>query len=173
MKSRVKIGAIVSVIGIMILFINCEWYFRNSDDPGVIQTPGISGGGSPGDSGGGSSGGSNPLKPPSGGGAPSSEGTGSVAIQFWTNDTATLATNPGSATLSRGAGDTATITAADGDWTDYTWTLNGPDIIGLEENAPTYTFNSTSRSDGTYTIGLRVKKDDAWYSTTVTVTVTE
>jgi hypothetical protein len=109
----------------------------------------------------------------SGGGAPSSEGTGSVVIQFWTNDTATLATNTGSATLSRGAGDTATITAVTAGYSDYQWSLNGTPLAGPAGTATSYPFDSTSRSNGTYNVGLRVKKGNEWYSTIIIITVTD
>jgi hypothetical protein len=95
-------------------------------------------------------------------------GTGSVTIQYWTDDTAALATNTGSATLSRSARATATITAAGSGYSGHQWTLNGTPA----GTATTYTFDSTWKGNGTYYIGLRVQKNSVWYSTTITITVT-
>jgi hypothetical protein len=96
-------------------------------------------------------------------------GTGSVTIQYWTDDTAALATNTGSATLSRSASATATITAVGSGYSGHQWTLNSTPA----GTAATYTFDSTLKGNGTYYIGLRVQKNSVWYSTTITITVTD
>jgi hypothetical protein len=95
---------------------------------------------------------------------------GGVVVQYWTDNTATLATNTGQATLSRGAGQSALITGTGG-YSEYQWFLNGTVIAG-SEGAATYTFASAGRDTGIYTIGLRVQKNGAWYSTNITITVT-
>jgi fibronectin type 3 domain-containing protein len=98
-----------------------------------------------------------------------STGTGSVVIQYWTDATAALATNTGQATLSRSAGATATINAAGSGYSDHQWSLNNADA----GTAASYTFDSALKSNGTYYIALVVKKENIWYSTTITITVTD
>jgi hypothetical protein len=106
-------------------------------------------------------------------------GTGRVVIQYWVSDVndATLATNTGAATLSRGAGETALITAATTGYTNHQWTLNGIDVPGAEGTASSYTFDSAGKGNGNYIIGLQVQKGTGgasapWYSTPITITVT-
>jgi hypothetical protein len=106
---------------------------------------------------------------------PPPEGTGSVAIHFWTNgNDADLVTNVSSVELSRGAGNTAVITAktsSDG-YSNHQWSLKGTDVTAPEGTAETYTFSSVSRSNGDYTVGLRVEKDGIPRSTIITIEVT-
>jgi hypothetical protein len=71
----------------------------------------------------------------------------------------------GPVAVSRSAGGTThisgiTITG----YSDYQWTLNGIDIAGPLGTASSYTFDSAGKGNGEYIIGLRVKKDNAWYS---------
>jgi hypothetical protein len=114
-----------------------------------------------------------------GGGAPgpSPEGTGQVVIQFWTNNNDALLTNTAWATLSRSENGFFKSLLIEGTagYAAYRWTLNGADIAAPEGTAASYTFDSTSRGNGTYTVGLRVQKGDgahaSWHSTTITITV--
>jgi hypothetical protein len=108
-----------------------------------------------------------------------SDGSGSVAIEFWTNKAdSTLLTNIPGATLSRtgsnGVPKQALITGTTG-YSAYQWSLNGIDIEGEAGTAPQYTFNSALKGDGQYTIGLKVKEGNGanapWYSTSITITV--
>jgi hypothetical protein len=106
-------------------------------------------------------------------------GMGKVVIEYWVSDVtdATLATNTGSATLSRGAGETALITAATTGSSNHQWTLNGIDVTGAEGTAPSYTFDSVGKGNGNYIIGLDVQNGTGganapWYSTIITITVT-
>jgi hypothetical protein len=100
------------------------------------------------------------------------EGSGSVAeIQFWTDKAdSDLVTSVSSVELSRSAGETAVITAATDGYSDYQWTLNGSTVTP-DGSADTYTFNSALKGNGKYTVGLTVKYDNEWYSTTITITV--
>jgi hypothetical protein len=111
---------------------------------------------------------------------PSTDGSGAVAIQFWTDkaDSALLTDTPG-ATLSRtGSNGVPTQAVIQGttDYSAYQWSLNGIDIEESKGGKEAfYTFKSALRGDGTYTVGLRVQENtDAnapWYSTTITITV--
>jgi hypothetical protein len=107
-------------------------------------------------------------------------GTGKVVIEYWVSDItdATLATNTGSATLSRDAAETASITAATTGYTNHQWTLNGIDVTGAEGTASSYTFDSAGKGNGNYFIGIQVQKGTGganapWYSTMITITVTD
>jgi hypothetical protein len=94
-------------------------------------------------------------------------GTAKV-IYTWVNEH-TIVTSDTSATLSRGANESLTVTVSGSGYSDYQWSLNGSDLNGA--TAASYTFSSAGQGSGNYTIGLRLKKDNAWYSTQVTVTV--
>ncbi|GHV26816.1 hypothetical protein AGMMS4952_07500 [Spirochaetia bacterium] len=104
-------------------------------------------------------------------------GTSTVTVNLWTNDAAILATAD-SVTLSRAASQTALITGPSGaEYTNHQWSINGIDVAAPAGTAPAYTFSSLGRGNGTYYVGLQVKSDlgsadNAWYLTTITITVT-
>ncbi|GHV28708.1 hypothetical protein AGMMS4952_13090 [Spirochaetia bacterium] len=94
-----------------------------------------------------------------------------MTVNLWTNDTTILA-SPSSVTLSRSASHTALITGPSGaEYTNHQWSINGSDVAAPKGTAPTYTFNSPGKGNGIYYIGLQVKKGNAWYSKTITITV--
>ncbi|GHV25762.1 hypothetical protein AGMMS4952_04370 [Spirochaetia bacterium] len=99
--------------------------------------------------------------------------TGStVTVNLWTNDTTVLATAD-KVTLSRAASETALITGLSGtEYTNHQWSINGSDVAAPEGTAETFSFDSAGKGNGKYNIELQVKKDNAWYSTTITITVT-
>jgi hypothetical protein len=75
------------------------------------------------------------------------------------------------ATLSRGANQSLTITMTGSGYSNYQWTAYGIDVPGAAGTAASYTFNSAGQGNGKYYIGLRVYKDYVWYSTQITITV--
>jgi hypothetical protein len=101
-------------------------------------------------------------------------GTAKV-IYAWVNahEIAVSATN---ATLSRSANQsltiTVTITVTGSGYSNYQWTFYGTDVPGAAGTASSYTFSSAGQVNGKYYIGLRLKKDNVWYSTQITITVT-
>jgi hypothetical protein len=98
-------------------------------------------------------------------------GTGSVAIQFWTNKAdSDLVTSSSSVELSRSKGETAVITAATAGYSNHQWTVNGSTVTPVGP-ADTYTFNSALKGNGDYNIGLTVNYGGAWYSATIIITV--
>ncbi|GHV28357.1 hypothetical protein AGMMS4952_11780 [Spirochaetia bacterium] len=101
-------------------------------------------------------------------------GTAKV-IYTWVNEHE-IVTSHTTATLSRGENQSLTITVTGSGYSDYQWSLNGGDIAGTA-GTTSYTFSSAGHGNGKYTIGLRLKSDlgsagDAWYSTQITITVT-
>ncbi|GHV32493.1 hypothetical protein AGMMS4952_22930 [Spirochaetia bacterium] len=99
-------------------------------------------------------------------------GERTMTVNLWTDDTTVFASTP-SETLSRAASQTALITGLSGDeYTDHQWSINGSDVAAPQGTASTFTFDSAGKSDGNYKVGLQVKKDNAWYLTTITITVT-
>ncbi|GHV79639.1 hypothetical protein AGMMS49944_14300 [Spirochaetia bacterium] len=96
-------------------------------------------------------------------------GTAKV-IYTWVNENAQIVTSAVSTTLSRGANENLTINVTGSGYSDYQWSYNGSVVTGA--NTGSYTFNSAGKTNGIYNIGLQVKKDNAWYSTLVTITVT-
>jgi hypothetical protein len=112
-----------------------------------------------------------------GGGSPFSDGTGSVTIQFWTNNNDALLTNTAWANLSRSGNGFPKSLLIEGittaGYSGYQWSLNGADIPGAAGTAATYPFDSVSKGNGTYNVGLRVKKGNEWHSTNIMITVTD
>jgi hypothetical protein len=96
-------------------------------------------------------------------------GTAKV-IYTWVNENAQIVTSSGSSTLSRGANENLTISVTGSGYSDYQWSYNGSVVTGA--TAGSYTFNSAGKTNGIYNIGLQVKKDNAWYSTLISLTVT-
>ncbi|GHV32923.1 hypothetical protein AGMMS4952_24210 [Spirochaetia bacterium] len=97
-------------------------------------------------------------------------GTAKV-IYAWV-DEHEIVTSDTTATLSRGgANNSLIITVTGSGYSNYQWSLNGGDIAGTA-GTTSYTFSSAGHGNGKYTIGLRLKKDNAWYSTQITITVT-
>ena len=102
-------------------------------------------------------------------GAALNPGSGTAkGITTWVNEH-TIFTSATSATLSRGANQFLTIYVTGSGYSNFQWSLNSSDLPGV--TAASYTFSSAGQGNGNYTIGLRLKKDNAWYSTQVTVTV--
>jgi hypothetical protein len=98
-------------------------------------------------------------------------GTAKV-IYTWVNEHE-IVTSASTATLSRGADQSLTIMVTGSGYSGYQWTHNGSDVTTAAGSAVSYTFDSAGRSNGKYYIGLRVQKDNAWYSTIITITVTD
>jgi hypothetical protein len=96
-------------------------------------------------------------------------GTAKV-IYTWVNENDQIVTTSSSTTLSRGANENLTISVTGAGYSDFQWSYNGNVVTGV--NTAAYTFNSAGKTNGIYNIGLQVKKDDAWYSTLVAITVT-
>lgn len=96
-------------------------------------------------------------------------GTAKV-IYTWVNENDQIVTSGGSTTLSRGAGQTLTISVTGSGYSDYQWSYNGSVVTGATTGS--YTFNSAGKTNGVYNIDLRVKKGGAWYSTSIPITVT-
>lgn len=96
-------------------------------------------------------------------------GTAKV-IYTWVNEHE-IFTSATTDTLSRAANESLTITTTGSGYSNYQWSLNGIDVAGAAGTAASYTFSSAARGNGNYTIGLRIKKDNAWYSTQIVITV--
>ncbi|GHV79661.1 hypothetical protein AGMMS49944_14520 [Spirochaetia bacterium] len=96
-------------------------------------------------------------------------GTAQV-IYTWVNEHE-IVTSATTATLSRAANQSLTITVTGSGYSNYQWSLKDGDVAGAAGTAASYTFSSAGHGNGKYTIGLRLKKDDAWYSTQITITV--
>jgi hypothetical protein len=97
-------------------------------------------------------------------------------IFYWANeqDGVLYSTDGDSFTLSRGAGQSLTITADPEDTETYTnqrWFINATPQTAANGQA-SFTFNSAGRPNGTYRIDLMVQKGVANYSRFFTVTVT-
>jgi quinol monooxygenase YgiN len=98
-------------------------------------------------------------------------GTAKV-IYAWVN-AHEIATSANAATLSRAANQSLTITVTGSGYSNYQWSSYGTDVPGAAGTAASYTFTSAGQGNGEYYIGLRVKKDNVWYSTQITITVTD
>jgi hypothetical protein len=100
-------------------------------------------------------------------------GGATVTINLWTDDN-TLFASASSVSLSRSASQTALITGLNGaEYSGHQWSINGSDVPASQGgNAATYTFSSLGKGNGTYYVGLQVRKNSIWYSTTITITVT-
>jgi hypothetical protein len=98
---------------------------------------------------------------------PDPSGTAKV-IYAWV-DQQEIAASAGTVTLLRG--EPLTITVTGSGYSNYRWTLNGADVVGAAGAAPSYTFTSAGKGDGTYYVGLRVQQGTLWYSTKITITV--
>ncbi|GHU58548.1 hypothetical protein FACS189444_2380 [Spirochaetia bacterium] len=100
-------------------------------------------------------------------------GTAKV-IYTWVNENDQIVTSGGSTTLSRGAGETLTISVTGIGYSDFQWSYNGSVVTGATTGS--YTFNTAGKTNGIYNIGLQVKKgggaDAPWYSTLIAITVT-
>jgi hypothetical protein len=96
-------------------------------------------------------------------------GTATV-IYAWMNEHE-IVTSDSTATLSRGANENLAITVTDNGYSNYQWVYNGIDIAPPLGTAASYTFDSAGRGNGKYYIGLRIKKDNVWYLTQITITV--
>ncbi|GHU25368.1 hypothetical protein FACS1894164_14490 [Spirochaetia bacterium] len=96
-------------------------------------------------------------------------GTAKV-IYTWVNENDQIVTSGASATLSRGAGQTLTISTTGSGYSNFQWSYNGSVVTGATTGS--YTFNSAGKTNGIYNIGLQVKKDNAWYSTLIAITLT-
>ncbi|GHV26927.1 hypothetical protein AGMMS4952_07800 [Spirochaetia bacterium] len=103
-------------------------------------------------------------------------GSGTAQVIYtWVNEHE-IVTSDTTATLSRAANQSLTITVTGSGYSNYQWSLNGGDIAGTA-GTTSYTFSSAGHGNGKYTIGLRLKSNlgsagDAWYSTQITITVT-
>jgi hypothetical protein len=95
-----------------------------------------------------------------------------MVIYAWADELDEIATSASTATLSRGGvNNSLTITVSDS-WWYYQWTYNGSDIAG--ETGSSYIFTSAGKSNGTYYIGFRARSFNyVWYSTQITITVTD
>jgi hypothetical protein len=103
---------------------------------------------------------------------PQPTGTGTVTITAWVDNKDTLVTDVEAVTLRRGLGETALVTGiTTAGYSDWQWSVNGKDVPGATTS--TYTFDSAGKGNGKYTVGLQVKKDNAWYASSITtITVT-
>jgi hypothetical protein len=101
--------------------------------------------------------------------AANAPGTGTAKVIYtWVNEHE-IVTSASAATLSRGANESLAITVTGSGYSSYQWSYNGADA----GTAASYTFTSAGKGNGKYYIGLRVKRDNAWYSTLITITVTD
>ncbi|GHT56604.1 hypothetical protein FACS1894109_06090 [Spirochaetia bacterium] len=98
-------------------------------------------------------------------------GTSTVTVTLWLDEDIAFAPPP-SEILSRSSSDTALITLSGGGYSNHQWSVNSIDVPGPAGTAATYTFDSAGKGNGQYNIGLQVQKDSIWYSTTITITVT-
>jgi hypothetical protein len=104
---------------------------------------------------------------------PAVTGTLEITITAWVNDDGTLITNQMTTPLiSRAAGDALTVEAAAG-LTNIQWSLNETDIPEPRGTGQTISFAAVSYKPGNYSLGLRAKKDNVWYSLELKFTVTE
>ncbi|GHV72299.1 hypothetical protein AGMMS49928_28850 [Spirochaetia bacterium] len=103
-------------------------------------------------------------------------GTKGITINVFVNEDDTLMTSGGSASISRTAKETLTVTVAEG-LTGIQWSLNGEDISGARGTGQSITFDAVDYPARTYNLGLRVFKGSALepgapYSTNFAFTVT-
>jgi uncharacterized repeat protein (TIGR02543 family) len=99
------------------------------------------------------------------------EGTARVTISYWVNQQGQISSAASSATVSK-TGNPQIIAADGAGYSDQHWYINGVEDISQTGQA-SYSFSGTGKDTKTYTVGLRVKKDNQYYSTQFTVTVTD
>ena len=92
-------------------------------------------------------------------------GTANITISTWIDEHGDLATSNLTGVLTVTSGDSITFTANDHS-AQYQWYLNGTDT---GETSGTYIFEE--EAIGKHTVGLLVKKDGKWYSTTFDIIV--
>jgi uncharacterized repeat protein (TIGR02543 family) len=97
-------------------------------------------------------------------------GSAGITISYWVNEQDQLSSTAGSANVTK----TGTLTiAADGaSYSDQHWYINGVEDVPQAGQA-SYSFSGAGKDTTIYTIGLRVRKDNQYYSTQFAVTVTD
>jgi uncharacterized repeat protein (TIGR02543 family) len=99
------------------------------------------------------------------------QGEAGITISYWVNQQDQISSNAASATVSK-SGDPLII-AADGEgYSDQQWYVNGVEDVS-KAGELFYSFSGKGKDNKIYTIVLRVKKDEQYYSTQFAVTVTE
>ncbi|GHU00212.1 hypothetical protein FACS1894142_8340 [Spirochaetia bacterium] len=94
-----------------------------------------------------------------------------ATVTLWTND---ITLSASSLSISRARSQTALITGVSGvEYSNHQWSVNGSDVAAPQGTAPKFSFSSAEKGPGKYNIGLHVKKDNVWYSPSITITVTD
>jgi uncharacterized repeat protein (TIGR02543 family) len=98
-------------------------------------------------------------------------GPAGITISYWVNEQDQISSTAGSAAVSK-AGAPLTIAADGAGYSDQHWSVNGAEDASQTGEA-SYSFSGAGRDTKTYTVGLRVKKDNQYYSAQFAVTVTD
>jgi uncharacterized repeat protein (TIGR02543 family) len=97
-------------------------------------------------------------------------GSAEITISYWVNEQDELSSSAGSVSVTKTG---ILAIAADGaGYSDQHWYINGVEDVsqaGLES----YSFSGADKDTKIYTVGLRVIKDNQYYSAQFTVTVTD
>jgi uncharacterized repeat protein (TIGR02543 family) len=98
-------------------------------------------------------------------------GAGNLAFAVWANDDRSLISNmPEDLGVSKAANESLVISAAE-DLTGLQWSINGADLSAPRGTAQTISIEAAHYGVGTYTLGLRAKKDNTPYSINITFSV--
>jgi uncharacterized repeat protein (TIGR02543 family) len=101
----------------------------------------------------------------------SESGPVGIAISYWVNEQDRISSSAGAASVSK-TGGPLTIAADGGGYSDQHWYVNGVEDPS-KAGQSSYTFSAAGKDTKTYTIGLRVKKDNQYYFAHFAVTVTD
>jgi uncharacterized repeat protein (TIGR02543 family) len=94
-----------------------------------------------------------------------------ITIFYWVNEQDQISSTASSATVPKSGA--SLIIAADGfGYSEQHWSVNGVEDASQAGQA-SYSFSGAGKDTKTYTVGLRVKKGNQYYSTQFAVTVTD
>jgi uncharacterized repeat protein (TIGR02543 family) len=92
-------------------------------------------------------------------------------ISYWVNEQGQISSTGSPATVSK-TGNPLTITADGAGYSDQHWSINGVEDVSAAGQA-SYDFSGADKDTKTYTVGLRVKKDNQYYAVQFAVMVTD